>query len=251
MEWQTYGLLFGAGLGAGFVDAIAGGGGLITVPALLWAGLPPQQAIATNRFQSAFGTAVATWNYHRAGLMNLRDLGPGVLFTALGATGGAIALAQGNPDVLRRIIPWLLLGIVALVWMKPDLGGESRPPRLGRTLFHLLFGLALGFYDGFFGPGTGTFWAMACVWFLGLDLRAATGHTKVMNLTSNLASIAIYLYSGLVQFDIGIVMALGQLIGGKLGSGLVITRGVRLIRPVFLSVALLLTGKLLWDQFRR
>jgi uncharacterized membrane protein YfcA len=139
---------------------------------------------------------------------------------------------------------------VALVWFKPDLGGTPRPARLSGGVFHLVFGLGLGFYDGFFGPGTGTFWAMACVWFLGLDLRAATGHTKVMNLTSNLASIAIYLYAGFIRFDLGLVMAAGQLLGARLGSGLVIHRGTRLIRPVFLAVALALTGKLLWDQFK-
>lgn len=250
MDWSLYLFLFAAGLSAGFVDSIAGGGGLITVPSLLWAGLPPQIAIATNRFQSAFGTAVATWSYHRAGLMQVRHLVPGILLTALGAVAGAFALAHGNPEILRRIIPWLLLGIVALVWFKPDLGGTPRPARLSGGVFHLVFGLGLGFYDGFFGPGTGTFWAMACVWFLGLDLRAATGHTKVMNLTSNLASIAIYLYAGFIRFDLGLVMAAGQLLGARLGSGLVIHRGTRLIRPVFLAVALALTGKLLWDQFK-
>lgn len=251
MDWSTYALLFAAGLSAGFVDAIAGGGGLITVPSLLAAGLPPQTAIATNRFQSCFGTAVATWSYHRAGLMEIRNLVLGIVCTAIGAVLGAKALELGNPAVLRQIIPWLLLVVVSVVWLKPDLGTESRPPRLGRTPFFVLCGLSLGFYDGFFGPGTGTFWAMACVLLLGLDLRAATGHTKVMNLTSNAASIAIYLYAGLVRFDVGLVMATAQLIGGRLGSGLVIRRGTRLIRPVFLTVALALTAKLLWDQFAR
>ena len=249
MDSGTYLLLFTAGLSAGFVDSIAGGGGLITVPSLLAVGFPPQVAIATNRFQSAFGTAVATWNYHRAGLMQWQELYHGIAFTICGAVAGALALEHGNPEVLRRIIPWLLLGIVAVVWLKPDLGGTQRPARMRSHVFHMVFGLALGFYDGFFGPGTGTFWAMACVWFLGLDLRAATGHTKVMNLTSNLASIAIYLYFARVRFEIGFLMAAGQLIGARLGSGLVITRGVRLVRPVFLTVALALTSKLLWDQF--
>ncbi|HTH48579.1 MAG TPA: TSUP family transporter [Candidatus Limnocylindria bacterium] len=247
--WWLYPLLFATGLGAGFIDAIAGGGGLITVPVLLATGLPPQIAIATNRFQSSFGTAIATWSYHRAGLLAWRTLWLGVGFTALGAVAGAFALKHADATWLKRLIPFLLLGIAALLWFKPDLGGRPHPARWPATVFAVVFGLVLGFYDGFFGPGTGTFWTLACVLLLGLDLRAATAHTKVMNLTSNVASVVVYLAAGLVRFDLGLTMAAGQLIGGRLGSRVVVKGGAKAVRPVLLTVVLTLTAKLLWDNF--
>lgn len=248
-----YPSLFMTGLVAGFVDAIAGGGGLITVPALLATGLTPQVAIATNRFQSSFGTAMATWSYHRAGLLPWPRLRFGVLFTAVGAVAGGLTLARldaGAQIWLKRVIPFVLLAIAAVVWFKPDLGRDARPARWPAAVFALVFGLALGFYDGFFGPGTGTFWTIACVLVLGLELRAATAHTKVMNLTSNLASVAVYLAAGLVRFDLGLTMAAGQLIGGRLGSRVVVRGGAKAVRPVLLVVVLALSAKLLWDNFR-
>ena len=248
--WWLYPLLFATGLGAGFVDAIAGGGGLITVPVLLATGLPPQIAIATNRFQSSFGTAMAAWSYHRAGLLAGRKLWLDVAFTAAGAVLGALALSHVDAAWLKRLIPFLLLGIAALLWFKPDLGGRPHPARWPLAVFAAVMGLGLGFYDGFFGPGTGTFWTMACVLLLGLDLRAATAHTKVMNLTSNVTSVAVYLALGLVRFDLGLAMAAGQLIGGRLGSRVVVKGGAKAVRPVMLTVVLVLTAKLLWDNFR-
>ena len=251
--WWLYPLLFVTGLVAGFVDAIAGGGGLITVPALLAVGLPLPVAIATNRFQSSFGTAMATWSYHRAGLLPWRRLWVGVAFTAIGAVAGGLTLARldaGAQVWLKRVIPFLLLTIAAVVWFKPDVGRVARPARWPATVFAVVFGLGLGFYDGFFGPGTGTFWTMACVLLLGFELRAATAHTKVMNLTSNLASVTVYLAAGLVRFDLGLTMAAGQLIGGRLGSRVVVRGGAKVVRPVLLTVVLALSVKLLWDNFR-
>ena len=248
-----YPLLFLTGLGAGFVDAIAGGGGLITVPVLLATGLPPQVAIATNRFQSSFGTAVATWSYHRAGLLTFRTLWLGVAFTAVGAVAGGLTLARLDAAWLlwlKRVIPFVLLAVAAVVWFKPELGFEGRPTKWPAAVFAAVFGLGLGFYDGFFGPGTGTFWTMACVLVLGLELRAATAHTKVMNLTSNLASVMVYLAAGLVRFDLGLTMAAGQLIGGRLGSRVVVRGGAKAVRPILLTVVFALSAKLLWDGFR-
>lgn len=248
-----YPVLFVTGLVAGFVDAIAGGGGLITVPALLATGLPLPVAIATNRFQSSFGTAMATWSYNRAGLLKWRPLALGVALTAVGAMAGAVTLARLDASWqtgLKRVIPFLLLAIAALVWFKPDLGHREQSARWPAAVFAVVFGLGLGFYDGFFGPGTGTFWTMACVLLLGLELRAATAHTKVMNLTSNLASVAIYLSAGLVRFDLGLTMAAGQLIGGRLGSRVVVKGGAAVVRPVLLTVVLALAVKLIWDNFR-
>ncbi|MFM8360665.1 MAG: TSUP family transporter [Verrucomicrobiota bacterium] len=241
--------LFAAGGIAGFVDAIAGGGGLITVPALLAAGLPPRLALGTNKLQSSCGTLLATWQYQQAGLIAWRPLAAGVAITFVAALAGAWTVTRIDPGFLRRLIPFLLLAIAACVALRPDLGRDPRPARLSRPAFHLLFGLALGFYDGFFGPGTGSFWMMAGVLVLGLDFRQATGHTKAMNLASNLASLLWFVLAGQVDLAAGAIMAAGQLLGARLGAGLVITRGVRLIRPIFLTMVLALTAKLFWDAF--
>jgi len=243
---SSYLLLAIIGLAAGFVDAIAGGGGLLTVPALLWAGLPPQAALGTNKLQSSFGTALAAMNYAHAGLLRWRELGPGIAITTLAAIAGSLVVSQLNAGFLQRVIPALLLAIAGYFWWKPELGADRRAPRMKTATFAWSFGIALGFYDGFFGPGAGSFWMVACVLLLGLDLGAATGHTKAMNLASNLGSLAVFLVARQVRFDVGAVMIAGQLIGAKLGSGMVIRRGARLVRPVFLAVVLVLAVRLLW-----
>jgi len=251
MDVATLILLFLAGLVAGFVDAIAGGGGLITVPALLWAGLPPSLALGTNKFQASCGTALATWRYAQAGLFRGLDLRVGLVATFLAAMAGAFAVTRLSADFLRAVIPFLLVGIALYTWLRPALGTQEHPPRMPWTPFAVLFGLLLGFYDGFFGPGTGSFWMMACVLIMGTELRRATAYTKAMNLMSNLASLAIFIATGHVHYTVGLTMAAGQLLGARLGSGLVIGSGARIIRPVLIVVVLALAAKLIVDNFRR
>lgn len=251
LAWWWYPALFVTGLVAGFVDAIAGGGGLLTVPVLLATGLPPQDALGTNKFQSSCGTTVATWQYARHKLLKWSELRLGIAATLVGAVAGAVAVHFLRPEFLRPLIPGLLVVIALYTWLKPDLGREARPPRLARIPFALGFGLLIGFYDGFFGPGTGTFWTVACVWLLGCDLLRATAYTKAMNLTSNLASLAVFLATGHVRFGLGLTMAAGQMIGGRLGAKAAVKGGSKLIRPVFLTMVIALAAKLAWDAWSR
>jgi uncharacterized membrane protein YfcA len=246
--WQ-FTILFVTGLAAGFVDTIAGGGGLITLPVLLSLGLPPKDALATNKLQSTFGSGSATVHYARAGVMNLRDCALGILFTFIGTSLGSLAVLRVNADFLKRLIPLLLVAIVGYLLWKPKAGFEDARLRMGRTAFYVLFGLALGFYDGFFGPGTGSFWAMAFMVFLGFNMTRATGYTKVMNFTSNLFALVVFIVGGHVHYAFGAVMAVGQLVGAWLGAREVIKRGTRFIRPVFLTVVGALTLKLVYDGF--
>src|ERR1051326_1584951 len=243
--------LFATGLCAGFVDSIAGGGGLITLPVLLNIGIPPQLALGTNKLQASFGSSSATWHFARAGLIDSRSYRIGIVFTAIGALLGTYSIQHLDPAILRRLIPFLLLGIALWSLLQPRLGRENVRARMDLKLFHLLFGLLLGFYDGFLGPGTGTFWAMAYMIAGGFKLLRATAHTKLMNLTSNVVSLALFLYAHEVLYLAGLIMGMGPLLGARLGSRVVITRGVSFIRPVFITVALVLTLKLLYQNFAR
>jgi len=244
-------LLFATGLAAGFVDSIAGGGGLITVPVLLSFGLSPQQALGTNKLQAVFGSGSASFHYARAGTVPLSDCIRCFLLSFAGAAAGAIAVQQVDPGFLRRLIPILLIAVAVYVLIKPQLGAADAHQRIPRAWFDLLFGLGLGFYDGFFGPGTGTFWAMAFVLGLGFNLTRATGYTKVMNFASNLSSLLFFLWGGKVLFAAGLTMGAGQWLGARIGSRMVVKRGTKFIRPVFLSVVLGLTLKLLYDSYTR
>ena len=247
-HWQ-WPLLFTTGVGAGFVDAIAGGGGLITLPVLLSCGFDPKLALGTNKLQAAFGSGSAAWHYTRAGVANWRDCWRGFALTFVGAVVGTLAVQKLDPSLLRRALPVLLVVVAIYSLLRPKLGEKEVQARMSRAAFDLTFGLLLGFYDGFFGPGTGTFWAVAFVLVMGFDLTRATGSTKVMNFASNLASLAFFLCLGQVLVTAGLVMGAGQLIGAWLGSHMVIKRGTEFIRPVFIAAVLAITGKLIYDVY--
>ncbi|MDA8431072.1 MAG: TSUP family transporter [Geobacteraceae bacterium] len=242
-------LLFISGLIAGLVDAIAGGGGLITIPVLLGIGLPPQLALGTNKLQSSFGSGSAMLTFVRSGTVTLRNCSEGIVCTALGAGFGSCTVQLLDPGVLRHIIPWLLLTIVLYTLLTPRLGREDIHPRMTKAWFYLLAGIALGFYDGFFGPGTGSFWVMALMLGLGFNMIKATGYTKVMNFTSNITSLGMFMIGGSVLWREGLIMGTGQFIGARLGSHLVVMRGSRFVRPVFITMVLLITIKLIWQNY--
>ena len=251
LEWWQYLLLALAGAAAGFIDAIAGGGGLISVPALLWAGLPPQVALGTNKLQSSCGTLLAVAHYTRAGLVEWRSLRLAIVITFIAAAGGAWAVAIMNPAVLRRIVPALLIAVAVYTMLNRKLGERPRAARIGMTAFALIFGTLLGFYDGFFGPGVGSFWMLACVLTLGQELRTATGTTKALNLASNVAALITFAFAKCLRFDVGFAMIAGQLVGARLGSRLVIAHGSRVIRPLFIAVALALALRLAWQALAK
>lgn len=251
LEWWHYPLLFLVGLVAGTVDAVAGGGGLIALPALLNLGLPVPLALGTNKLQSTAGSLSAAVHFVRSGTVDLRACRTGVVATLLGALLGALAVQRIDATALGLVVPWLLAGILLYTLLRPAIGTDERPARMGATAFFATFGFGLGFYDGFFGPGTGSFWAIALVLLLGQSFTRATATTKVMNATSNLAALAMFASAGLVHVGAGLTMAAGQLIGGRIGAGLVVTRGVRFIRPVFLTMVALTLARLIWVNYLR
>ena len=242
-------LLFAAGLLSGLIDAIAGGGGLISVPALLWAGLPVQVALGTNKLQAACGTLLVVTRYARAGWIDWSDVRLAVGVTFVFAALGSWAVTQLDKNLLKAIVPWLLLAVAIYALLSPRLGLQRKAAKVSGTSFALGGGSLLGFYDGFFGPGTGSFWTIALLSLRGYELTRATAYTKVVNLTSNVASLLVFLVAGSVVFKLALVMIAGQLIGARLGSGLVLKHGAPFVRVVFLVVVFALTAKLLWDQF--
>lgn len=239
---------FLAGLAAGFVDSIAGGGGLITVPALLAIGLPPHLALGTNKLGSTMGVLTALHRYRGGGLVRVRDWLPAVVCTATGAAAGTLLIQRLSAAFLGWLIPVLLLAILAYTLASPDLGAQPARERLGRRLFQVVFGLGLGFHDGFFGPGTGAFWALALVTLAGLDLRRATGATKVMNATSNVVALVFFALGGKVVVTVGLAMGLGQIVGATLGAQQVLRRKPGFVRWFLIASVSLTLVRLVWAR---
>lgn len=229
-------LLFLTGLAAGTVDAIAGGGGLISLPVLIGIGIPPHIAFGTNKLQGTIGTFMAARRYYRHGLISLRSLLIPILFGLAGGIAGALAAQVLSSDALRKIIPVLLFVILIYTIFSPRMGHHDGQPKISEPLFYILAGFGLSFYDGFFGPGTGSFWVFLLTFFLGFNLIKATAYTKVFNLNSSFIATICFALGNNIDYRLGFCMAAGQLIGGRLGAGLAIKKGARLIRPLFLTI---------------
>ncbi len=250
-EFYYYVIFIGAGFLAGFVDSIAGGGGIITVPVLMASGMPPHMALATNKLQSSFGSFTASANFIRKGLVSLKEVYLGIIFTFIGAMMGAKIILLLDADVLNKIIPFMLILIFLYTLFNPNFGSIEKKSRFTQPVFFFIFGILIGFYDGFFGPGTGTFWTIALVTLMGLNLKKATATTKVMNFTSNIVSLGVFLLSGNVLFFVGILMGCGQIIGAFVGSSLVVKKEVAFIRGFFLFVVGVTILKLIYDSWIR
>ncbi|HLX53579.1 MAG TPA: TSUP family transporter [Aquella sp.] len=230
-------LLFMAFL-ASFIDAVAGGGGLISVPALIYTGMPMAFVFGTNKFQSMCGTAMAVRSYYKAGYINFLTVYRGLIFGLIGAVSGALTVNYVSNKFMSFIVPFLMLGVFLFNLFNKKLGVKPGKKRMDEILFFSVFGFILGFYDAFFGPGTGNFWIIAIVFFLGYTFLDASGYAKVLNLKSNVFSFIIFLYYGKVNFIFGFIMIVGSLAGGILGAKFVIAKGSKVVRPFFMAVVL-------------
>jgi len=246
-SWSFYFVFFLISILAGLIDAIAGGGGLITVPALLWAGLPPLNALATNKLQGCFGSGTASYRFWRKGHINLRELLSPLILTFIGAALGTWFVQHIHNDWLNQIIPILLIGVALYFALSPSLKDFDGRQRISIGTFSLTGGFIIGFYDGFFGPGTGSFFFAVIVLLLGWGAKRATGTTKLLNFSSNIASLIIFAAGGQVFWELGLAMGTGQVIGAWLGSHLAIKHGAKLIKPLVVVVSIALSIKLLFD----
>lgn len=249
MDYQLLLLLFAVALLAGFIDSIAGGGGLLTVPVLLAVGLPPAQALATNKLQSCGGSFSASLYFVQQRVVNLNTLKLSIALTFIGATIGTLLILYLKADFLRLLLPVLTICVGLYFLLSPTLGEADQHRRLSEEKFAIVVGMAIGFYDGFFGPGAGSFYALAYVTLAGFNLAKATAHAKILNFTSNFAALLFFIIGGKVIWSIGIIMLIGQFIGARIGAKMVLSKGRKLIRPMLIIVSTLMSIKLIGENF--
>lgn len=232
---------------ASFMDAIGGGGGLISLPAYYLAGLPPTLAAGSNKFSACFGTLVATVRFFRSGKLLLLPALFAVAGAFPGAYLGAEVLKRMDEDVVRTIMLVAIPCVAALVLLKRNSPAQPRPMTGMKYALCLVIGLACGFYDGFFGPGTGTILIMLFTWVAGMDMVTASGTSKPVNLASNAAALCSMLIGKKVLFALAVPAMLCSVAGGFLGSKMAIRVGARLVRGVMLVVLVMLLGKLAYE----
>ncbi|WP_343116418.1 TSUP family transporter [Ostreiculturibacter nitratireducens] len=240
--------LIAAAFAAGFVDSIAGGGGLITVPALLLAGASPVEALSTNKVQGTFGAATAAIAYARAGHVNpRRQIGAAALAFAAGVAG-ALLVSVLPTGGLRLALPVILIGIAAFFALKPGLNDLDRAERIRPAAFTAFVVPLIGFYDGLVGPGTGAFFMIAFVALAGYGVLRATAHTKLLNFASNLGGLAAFAAQGAPWWVIGLCMGAAQIAGARIGSRLAMRAGARIIKPLLVVTSTALALRLIWQM---
>ncbi len=241
-------ILAAAGFAAGFIDSIAGGGGLITLPVLMLAGIPPAQALATNKVQGVFGAATAAVSYAARGLVDLRSQWKSALIAGLAGAIGAALVSYLPTDKLRLVLPVILIAIALFFALKPGLNDLDRVQRIAPAAFALTAVPLVGFYDGVLGPGAGSFYMIAFVTLAGYGVLKATAHTKLLNFASNLGGLAAFALVGQPLWLVGIVMGVAQIAGAMLGSRLASRIGARLIKPLLVATSTALALRLIWQM---
>jgi uncharacterized membrane protein YfcA len=246
--------LMAAAFFAGLIDSMAGGGGLISVPALFSASpnTPPATLLGTNKLSAAGGTLVATYRYLRVVKLPKKEMFMAAAFALVGSFAGAACVTLISGDFVRSLLPWTLLFLLVFTLLKKDMGVVHEPKLMGlKAKLFLTLGVgAIGFYDGFFGPGTGSFLMFLFVQFLGFDFLHAATATKVLNSVTNLAALALFIPTGHVDWGIALMMLLFSVLGGRLGSGLALSKGSQLVRKVFIGVVLALILKTANDAYK-
>ncbi|CAB5697096.1 TPA: TSUP family transporter [Aeromonas hydrophila] len=244
MDWDIIGMLSLVAFCAGFFDAIAGGGGLITLPALFLAGVPPVSAIATNKFQAAAATLSATAVFARKGLIPWHEGRFLILFGMLGGASGAFFVSSVNTSWLEACVPILLMLVAIYFSIAPKLSTEGGKKRISILLFSFSIAPLLGFYDGIFGPGVGSFLMAGFISLCGLGMMHAMSFTKLANASCNLGSLSIFITQGLIVWPLAIAMALSSFAGAQLGARCAVHVGPRLIKPMLIVVSFALAIKL-------
>lgn len=248
ISFSVLAFIMAGGFLAGFVDSIAGGGGLISLPVLLAAGLPPHLAIGTNKFSATFGAVMSAWQFVKAKKVDVSLMKKAIPFTFFGAIIGCFFMMHLSAKWLQPIIIIVLIGTALFVAFHKNLGATSTYKGETKAVLYktALFATVIGFYDGFIGPGTGTF-LIVCFAMIGFDFVIAAGNAKILNLVSNLTGFAIFIYFDKVLYVYGLAMAICIFAGAYFGSRLAIAKGSGFVRYIMLTVTGILIIKLSLD----
>lgn len=248
LDFTDYTFLTATAVLTGFIDAVAGGGGLVMVPALLFSGVPPVQALATNKLQSMFGTGMALWRFGRTGNLKVRRYVPIAGVVMIGAAVGSVAVLAIGTDALEIIVPVLLVCVSLYVLSSPRMTDKDAHTRTSRRAFAPV-SFAVGTYDGFFGPGAGSFYTTSLVALRGHGLTRATGLSKLLNCSSNVASVVVFALATKILWGLGLCLAVGAMVGSWIGSHTAIRWGARIIRPLLVILSMMLTARVAWTYF--
>ena len=232
---------------AGFFDAIAGGGGLITLPVLFIAGIEPLAAIATNKFQAASATVSATFAFARKGMIDWKRSRLMALMAFFGGALGALSVSFVPKALLQACVPILLIVVAAYFAFSPKPDDQTRKARISTSVFCMTAAPVIGFYDGVFGPGVGSFFMLACVILLGKHLLQAVCNSKLLNAACNLGALSVFSLSGAIIWPLAITMALAAFAGAQLGARCAVHFGPRLIKPLLVCICCIMATKLLLD----
>lgn len=240
--------LLGAGFLAAFIDSVVGGGGLISTPALMFTGLPPTVVLGTNKLASTMASCTSTISFMRSGKVNIGLVKYLFPLSLIGSALGAYTVTKIPPEFLKPLVVVLLVGVAIYTLFKKDWGSTSTYKGITKKIATLSVTVALiiGFYDGFFGPGTGSFLLFAFL-MMGFDFVGAAGNAKVLNFGSNIAGLATFAALGHINYQYGIPMGIAMIVGALIGSQVAIRKGSTYVRPLFIGVTALMIGKQIWD----
>lgn len=233
---------------AGFIDAIAGGGGLLTLPALLLSGIAPVEALATNKMQGTAGSSSAALTFIAKGYINFKKGLPIALFAYTGGLLGALLVSQLPKEKLQLAIPFLLVAVAIYLFFSPKMSNEEKKAKMPLFVFAATVVSLIGFYDGILGPGTGSFYMIAFISLLGYGVIKAISYTKLANMFCNLGALSVFAFQGHIILPIAIVMAVGALVGAQLGSRFAIKYGTAIVKPMLIIMSLSMAAKLIWQQ---
>ncbi|PNK60387.1 TSUP family transporter [Psychrobacter sp. FDAARGOS_221] len=228
---------------AGFIDAIAGGGGLLTIPAMLLANIPPVMTLGTNKLQATSGALTASITMIKKGVVSPSKIKLAIIGAFVGSAVGTIAVQLSPPDMLEKLIPFLIAAIGIYTLFAPSLGEVEAEPRIKESTWQRIFSPLIGFYDGYVGPGTGMFFALGNVALRGKEIVSATGTAKVLNFSTNIASLIFFILGGKVIWSVGLAMMVGQTVGAFAGSHMVVKGGSKIIRPMIVIMCLAMITK--------
>lgn len=250
MSIGTIIFLCAAGFLAAAVDSIAGGGGLISLPALIAAGIPPHLSLGTNKFASTCASFTSTLTFAKSGKIYFPLIKYLIPCTLIGAAIGVQTVLQIDQRILQILIVVLVFAVAIYTTVKKDFGNESKFTGLSKRkiIYGCLFAIALGFYDGFFGPGTGSFLIFLFISIYGFDFVTSAGNGKILNFVSNITSLVLFAFHGKIMYAAGIPMALSMIVGARVGTKIAIKNGAKVIKPIFITMAIFLIGKLLYSS---